>query len=218
MLTAIDETNGFVLWQSPIATGYALPSADQSSVYAQYDCGAASYVGLTGAVNWNTVSCSPAVLGDAPAINPSTGLLFDRVSGSLGSSVILNPSNGAFVGAYSSPGIAALSGTKFYYLSSGSLHGADASNPASLVTLWTFAGDGLLNNAPLVLDQTVFVASSSGNVYALNATTGALLWTGNAGASIPGGIEFAGQASALGIGEGYLVVPTATGLTAWHLQ
>jgi outer membrane protein assembly factor BamB len=42
--------------------------------------------------------------------------------------------------------------------------------------LWSIAGDGMLTIAPVVANSYVFVRSSSGNLYALDATSGAQLW------------------------------------------
>ena len=51
--------------------------------------------------------------------------------------------------------------------------------------LWTFSGDGMLQSAPIVIDNAVVIGSGSGTVYALDAATGAILWSGSAGAAIP---------------------------------
>jgi outer membrane protein assembly factor BamB len=46
------------------------------------------------------------------------------------------------------------------------------------VQTWTFSGDGHLVTAPVVVNNTVFVGSSSGNVYGLDVGTGAQIWMG----------------------------------------
>lgn len=52
---------------------------------------------------------------------------------------------------------------------------------------WSFTGDGGLCTSPIVVNQYVFVGSSSGNVYAGDATSRQQLWQVNAGAAIPRG-------------------------------
>jgi outer membrane protein assembly factor BamB len=60
--------------------------------------------------------------------------------------------------------------------------------------VWSFAGDGALVTAPLVVNNYVFIGSSNGNLYALDGTSGAQLWTKNLGAALPAG-------------DGLLIVP-----------
>jgi len=81
--------------------------------------------------------------------------------------------------------------------------------------LWNFTGDGQIVSAPIIVDTTVFVGSLSGNVYALDIATGALKWTGNSGATFTSVDPFANSASFLAAGEGYLVAPAGSILTAW---
>jgi outer membrane protein assembly factor BamB len=86
---------------------------------------------------------------------------------------------------------------------------------------WSFAGDGLLVTAPIVVNNYVFVGSSSGNLYALNASTGAQVWNQNLGAPIPGpatgGSALQGQ-TGLAAGDGLLIVPAGNTVTAYVLS
>ncbi len=54
-------------------------------------------------------------------------------------------------------------------------------NVGGLQLDWSYRTGGAISSSPVVANGAVYVASTDGNLYALNATTGALLW------SFPGG-------------------------------
>jgi outer membrane protein assembly factor BamB len=135
--------------------------------------------------------------------------------------VIFDASIGTIVGNFiTTPLIAnpipAFSTQTGFFLNAGSLHAIDLTTHNEL---WSFAGNGSLVSAPIIINQTVFVGSSSGNVYAIDATTGTQMWSGSAGDAIVGPDEQnAGQPlTGFGAGEGYLIVPAGSVLTAWKL-
>lgn len=67
------------------------------------------------------------------------------------------------------------------------------------------------------MNQYVIVASSSGNIYALDGASGAQVWT----QSLPGGIAAAsndGVISGLAAGDGLLVVPSGNDVVAYVLS
>jgi len=103
-----------------------------------------------------------------------------------------------------------------FFQSGGTLQGVDLSthNP-----LWSFIGDGRIVSAPIVIDDVVIVGSTSGNVYAVDGTTGSQIWIGSAGAPIAGPDEqnVAEPLTGFGAGEGYLIVPAGNVITAWHI-
>jgi hypothetical protein len=63
------------------------------------------------------------------------------------------------------------------------------------------------------------VGSGSGTVYAVDVATGLSRWSAAAGAPIPGPDEqnLTQPLTGLGAGEGYLVMPAGTHLTAWKV-
>ena len=91
----------------------------------------------------------------------------------------------------------AFSAAAGYFLQSGTLNALTSSNNT---VLWSFTGDGSLSTSPIVVNQTVIIGSSSGNVYALNAATGQQLWTVNAG----GALQPGNGSSGLAAGDGLL--------------
>ena len=73
----------------------------------------------------------------------------------------------------------------------------------------------------LVVNNYVLIGSGQGNVYALDAATGAQVWQANVGSTITGGpspgalnLPFYG----MGAGDGLLVVPSGTSVTAYLLS
>ena len=68
-----------------------------------------------------------------------------------------------------------------YFLSGATL---DAVELGTNHTLWSFTGDGGLNSDPVEVNGYIYVAASSGNVYALDANSGTVAWSGNAGSAI----------------------------------
>ncbi len=74
--------------------------------------------------------------------------------------------------------------------------------------------------SPLVVNQVVFVGSSSGNLYGLDATAGTQLWQVNLGAALPPGPTFGvdTQVTALAAGAGLLIVPTGHQVTDFLLS
>jgi PQQ-like domain len=104
-----------------------------------------------------------------------------------------------------------------YFLKGGTLRAlASGSN----MVLWSFTGDGTLNTSPILVNGYVIIGASSGAVYGLDATTGAIVWQVNAGAALQAGAGWdAGlQLSGLTAGDGLLVIPAGTTVTAYSLS
>jgi outer membrane protein assembly factor BamB len=133
---------------------------------------------------------------------------------------ILDAEAGTALGTFGADRPPALTATTGFFMQQGTLHGiALGSNgvaPATGGILWSFAGDGKLSGTPIVINNYVIIASSSGNLYALAAATGQLLWTQNIGSVIPGGASPA--ISSLAAGDGLLVVPATSTVTAYAVS
>src|SRR5215472_7859106 len=68
--------------------------------------------------------------------------------------------------------------------------------------LWSFAGDGGLQSAPVIVNQTIYIGSSSGTLFGLN-TSGQQIWSTQVGAPIPAPDEQNGVLiTGLGAGDG----------------
>ena len=133
------------------------------------------------------------------------GVIFDGATGT---------KTGRFAECASAPISAFISTTEFF-LDAGTLRAIDLATPN---VQWSFAGDGSLVSAPVVIDGMVLVGSSTGNVYTLNVATSAQSWRGAAGSAITPPDDLNGfPMTGFGAAEGLLVVPTGRTLTAWNL-
>jgi outer membrane protein assembly factor BamB len=140
--------------------------------------------------------------------------LFDQ-SQSKDVNLVLDAGTGKQVGVFAAGPVPAFSDKSGFFMNNGTLTATDLSTGA---TLWTFAGDGMLVSAPIVIDNAVVIGSSSGTVYALDAAKGSVLWSGSAGAAIAGPDEQnATLTTGFGAGEGYLVVPAGNVLNGWRV-
>ena len=124
---------------------------------------------------------------------------------------------GAVLGSFAADVAPAVTATAAYMLQSQTLRSIAVSNNQ---VNWSFAGDGALVTSPIVVNNYVFVGSSRGNLYAVDATTGAQVWTKSLGAAIPASPGYAPQLPYTGLaaGDGLLVVPNGTSVTAFVLS
>src|SRR5262249_55419009 len=82
---------------------------------------------------------------------------------------------------------------------------------------WSFTGDGTLSSAPIVDNGYVYIGSGSGKVYALDASTGANVWTGTLGMAVQTTESPASRPhTGIGAGDGLVVVPASTLLVAYQ--
>ena len=95
----------------------------------------------------------------------------------------------------------------------------DPVSRAPMRSCGTLQAQSCLVSAPIVINDVVIVGSASGNVYAVDTSTGSQIWNGNAGSGIAGPDEVSGaQMTGFGAGEGYLMVPAGNKLTAWRIS
>jgi len=212
---AVNESNGNVLWTAPVWGGDdSSPAVSSDGVFVSYPCQAYKFEPFTGGTLWHYAGGCSGGGGRTPAVANGKLYMRDWTTGAQGK--VFDAATGTEVGSFTANPIPAFSGQHGYFLSSGNLTGVDLNANS---TSWSFAGDGGLASAPIVVNQTVFVGSSSGNVYALDGATGSQLWVGNAGAAItaPDEQSVSQPLTGLGAGEGYLIVPAGNRITAWHI-
>jgi outer membrane protein assembly factor BamB len=223
---AVDENNGTILRSVPIPNGsVGSPVISQDGVFVTCPCQVHKFDPITGSVIWEYIG--PCGGGTGYTAAYKNGKLYARDIGASSSAAdpwIFDAITGMKVGTFDSVFIPALNDTMGFFLA----HAFNTSEPLALngvdlasgAVRWTFAGDERLLTNPIVIDQTAIVGSNSGMVYALDASTGSLIWSGSAGAPIqpPQEINIGQPLSAMAAGEGYLVVPAGSILTAWHLS
>jgi outer membrane protein assembly factor BamB len=214
-LYAVDESNGNVLWTASVNGTQSSPAVSSDGVFVTFPCQAYKFDPITGSALWHYDGGCEGGGGEAPAY--ANGLLYMRNPPNP-PGLIFDAATGALTGSFTATPIPAFSTqTGFFLVSYGALTAIDLSTNN---VLWSFTGDGALALAPIVINQVVVVGSTSGNVYALDAATGSLIWSGSAGSGIGVPDENNGEwpLTGFGAGEGYLVVPAGNVLTAWHIS
>ena len=213
---AVRESDGHSLWtQSLPSPGGSSPAVTAHGVYLTYDC-AYDLDPLQGTVLWQKGSCTGGG-GTTPVV--AGGHVFERIWGETNS--IRSAATGDQQGTFSAgPAPAVANGVAFElstpYMATATLSAIDGSGLGS--TDWTFTGDGGLDTAPIVVGGLVIEGSSGGNLYALDATTGATEWSTNVGSSIPSPSDasVAVPTPGLAAANGTLVVPAGTMLIAYR--
>ncbi|HZU13717.1 MAG TPA: PQQ-binding-like beta-propeller repeat protein [Chloroflexota bacterium] len=221
---AVDEASGAVLWTQSVENGDdSSPATDGTNLYVSYACPQAYAFTLKGVPVWHYSGPCEGGGGSTPVLNggqlyvrwasiPNQGLQLDAATGAAGTAFTASapPAFSGNIGAFLT-GASSSSG--------GTLQLQDWSNPASPSVLWSFAGDGTLDSAPIIVNNDVYVGGSSGNLYALDMTTHQVVWSTNVGAAIPLSNDWSPQGQSetfgLGAGEGYLMVPAGNLLVAY---
>jgi len=212
-LFAVSALDGSIKWSAPNAGGlHSSPTVSATGVYVSYACGRAYALSpATGAILWQHTSSCFGIVGKTTVL--FGGRVYAR-DGSLEDEA-LDVGTGIQVASFAAGPAPAFNGSTGYFLNGTTLEARDVS---SGTLRWSFAGDGTLSTAPIVVNGIVYVGSNSGKLYALSEATGANVWIGTVGAAVTPPDE--GNASqpltGLGAGEGLVVVPALNLLVAYQ--
>jgi outer membrane protein assembly factor BamB len=214
IVTAFDETTGAVLWQTGIGGTDGIVAVTVDGLYGASPCTAVDLQPAVGTQLWFNNSGCEGGGGATPVA--ANGLVYSPNNSAGSSGTVFDAETGATKGSYSASVIPAFSLSAGFFLSNGTLQWLAVSNNQ---VLWSFAGDGQLVTAPIVVNNYVFIGSGSGNLYALDASSGQQVWNQNLGAAIPATNEYGVvQYTGLAAGDGLLVVPNGTRVTAFVLS
>lgn len=218
-LLALDANTGAVLWTAATGAGKGTATVSNDGVFVSVPCNVYKLDPLVGTPLWRYAGrCSGGGGSTAPYAN---GRLYSRDYDASPPNQVFDAANGTLLGSFSAFAIPAFSAQSGFFLGANgqpSVPTLSAIDQGGGNTLWTFQGDGDLATPPIVIDGVVVIASRSGTVYALEASSGHVVWSGSAGTPIPGIDEQnANQLSALGAGEGWLVVPAGETIVAWKV-
>ena len=226
LLYAVDEADGAVLAQAFVQNGdHSAPALSSNATFSSFACN------NDFAFTLNTLSrlwfvqygCEGG--GGRTSVYSNTRVL-TRDWASTGN-LILDAATGDLLGNYGPAGsfayvtAPAVSGNAVYFTTGGSVTSQDISLPSSPTTRWTFAGDGNLVTAPLLINSFggsfVIAGSSTGTLYALDAATGVQLWAGFLGTAIsaPDEQNISAPLTGIAAGQGLLVVPAGNTLVAF---
>lgn len=217
-LYAVDELTGGVLATQPVENGdHSSPALSDSAVFVSYACNQTYAFALQSlAPIWHY--SGPCEGGGGKTTVYANGNLYTR---DFFGDLMFDAATGNLIRSYApdrSQILAPAVDATTIYLVNQSVLSAQAIADGSVS--WTFTGDGQLTTAPLVLSSSsgelVVVGSFSGPLYALDAATGAVVWQTDVGAAVSGPDEQdVAVLGGLGAGQGMLVVPAASTLSAY---
>ena len=213
-LYAVRETDGALQWTGSVMNGdNSSPAVTNSGVYVSYACAQTyDFNPSDGSLIWHHTTGCEGGGGKTPVLGNGQLFVRDAPSGN----VVLDPSSGTSLGTFTATPAPAIAGSRGYFTTGVGLTAIDL---ATNTTLWTFAGDGSLSSAPLVVNGLVYVASTYGNIYALDQS-GTLVWTSNVAPTInyPDEQNVSQPLTGLAAGSGYLLVPAGATLNLYAGQ
>ncbi len=216
-IIGFDVKNGTQVWggENVFNGSPGSPAVTADGVYVSYPCATYDYRPYIYALAWSNISSCTTVGGATPVV--ANGVLYSPSAAGTYSGTTLDTQSGAVRGSYIADSPPAISSTTGYFLQSGTLR---AISLASQSTLWSFSGDGQLVTSPIVVNQYVFIGSSSGEIYALDQTSGQVLWQDSVGSAMPTGVgsNEVMPLTGLSAGDGLLIVPGSNTVTAYVLS
>jgi outer membrane protein assembly factor BamB len=209
---ALNETNGALLWTMGVYEGdHSSPAVSQGKVFVSYaDADSYAFNAVTGQQVWSYLTCGSGGGGTTPVVHAGQIYVRDYLCTPGIDGLVLNANTGSFIRKFNSDTPPAFFGNLALFLQNGTLVAVENGQ-----MLWSFAGDGGLQSAPVVVNHTIYIGSSSGVLYGLNAS-GQQVWSTQVGAPIPSPDERnVVITTGLGAGDGLLIVPTASTLVAY---
>ncbi len=213
-LQAFDESSGTLLWTYYSGAGFSTPAVTADGIYVSFPCLALDVRPATGEQIWRYQGNCEGGGATMPAIINQLDYSADNFPYYVGSLDVLDAKTGSYIRSYLAASPPAYTNTMGYFLQSGTLNGILLLNNT---VQWSFTGDGQLAGAPIAVNQYVIIGSSSGNLYALDGSTGTQLWNVDLGTAIDTNelfIPFSGLAA----GNGLLVVPAGNSVVAYTLS
>jgi outer membrane protein assembly factor BamB len=210
-LYAVDETNGAVLLTMSVNTGDTSPVVSSGRVFVSDACpNAFAFNAVTGQQLWHYDPCCSGGGESTPVLH--AGGLYARDSYCTQTNgIVLDVNNGHRIGLFNSDSPPGFIGNLTLLPQNGTLVAVNSTGQP----VWSFVGDGALQSAPLVVNQTIYIGSRFGMLYGLNAN-GQLIWSTQVGGSIPTPEQpTVTLVTGLGAGEGLLIVPTTSTLVAY---
>ena len=213
-LTAFNESDGTVLWHNFVKGTDGSIAVTVDGVYMSSPCTAVDFQPAFGTSQWSLDSGCTDGGGLTPTVSGGRVYAPTTVTGYDGD--IYDAESGAAAGVFNYASSPAVTATNAYGVVNSTLQSVSLST--SQVN-WSFAGDGTLITSPIVVNNYVFVGSTSGNLYGLDATTGNLVWSQNTGGAAPATYVYPFQGpTGLSAGDGLLVVPAGNTVTAYVLS
>ena len=209
---AVNEMNGALVWTMDVYGGdHSSPAVAGGKVFISYAGPQAdAFNATTGHVLWNYGPCGEGGGGTTPVVHAGQVYVRDSFCTPEIYGVVLNANTGGYIQGFNSDLPPAFFGNVALFYQRGVLVAV-----RNGFILWSFAGDGSLSTAPVVVNDTIYIGSSSGVLYGLDAN-GQQVWSTQVGAPIPSPDEIDPViTTGLGAGDDLLIVPTASTIVAY---
>ncbi|HEY3638552.1 MAG TPA: PQQ-binding-like beta-propeller repeat protein [Rhizomicrobium sp.] len=213
-LNAVSEATGAINWSGGVQNGdNSSPALGDKGVYVTYPCQYYKFGEKSGKLDWNTNLGCEGGGGRTPVYFKNEVFVRDWTE----PNNVLDAKTGASLGTFTGGPAPAFGGEKHKTfgvgLSGGTLSLFDFK---TRTTKWTFAGDGTLSTAPIIVNGYIVEGGTSGMLYVLN-DKGKVTWSGNVGASIPGPDEqnVSQPLTGLAAADGIIVVPAGSQISAY---
>jgi outer membrane protein assembly factor BamB len=210
-LYALDGTTGAVAWSTSVQNGDdSAPTLSADAVFVSYACNQTyAFSRASGGLLWH--NNGPCEGGGGKTTALFAGLLYTRDASD--KNRVFDAVTGVASTTYASARIPAFQGGSAFLVSTS----LTATSLATGAPTWTFAGDGKLVSAPLVVDGRVYVGSSTGTLFSVDAATGTMPWSDDVGSPIaaPDEQNVSQPLTGLGAGSGMLFVPAGSTLVAY---
>jgi outer membrane protein assembly factor BamB len=210
-LTAYLETSGALIWTQGIEAGDGAPALSSEGIYTYSPCQVYAFHPISGRPLWHYAGDCDGGGGTTPVYRNNSLYISDPAGSG---NQIFNAATGAITGTFDTNALPpTISRGVAYYLASGTLEAVDLS---SNKVLWNFAGDGGLAQLPIEVNGKIFIGSTSGLLWVLDAFTGKQVWSTNVGAPIAPNGCCTGPNTGLAASGGIVVVPASDILVAYH--
>lgn len=201
-VAALSEATGAVNWQARVDGGGGSLAVDGSGVYANGGC-SQTHLSLTGAILWND---NDGCTGGGGGTSYLSSSLFFSETGHH----ILAKSTGAALGTFA--GVPAFSRGNAFFANGTQLSSETLSNFA---VRFTTTLPSQVVAGPVIAGRVVYVGGADNKLYGVSTSTGKIVITLPLPGTPGGGGEYFAPPSDINVGNGLLVVPTGSTVTAF---
>jgi outer membrane protein assembly factor BamB len=211
---AVRESDGFVTWTNEVENGdSSAPAVTPQGVFVSYVCPQSyRFAPSSGALLWHFSGDCEGGGGESAAVYGGRVWVRD-VQGGTTNGLILDEDTGKMLGAFGSTFSPAFWSGTGYFTEPYTLSAMTISSGTSRWIVSAKAGE-TFSCAPLVLNDTVFVPTSSGALVGYSGETGHIVFRVNLPTALTCNEYFSVPLGGMGAGDGLLVVPSGNLLTA----
>lgn len=208
---ALNEADGEIIWTAEVhGSGGSSPAVSDLGVFLSYTTQETYRLDLdTGAALWHYPQTTYGGEGRTPVLYEDH--LYTRL-GYLGESYVYDANIGTRTGTFKADFAPAFNGNAGFFLYNKTLRAIDQNTDR---TLWTFTGDRALSTAPLIVNEVLYMGTANGTLYALNPSSGNVLFSTKLPASVAGPDEHSAPLPGMGAGRDALFISASNYLVAF---